>query len=95
MKCSILVRLLAAAAACSCGSALADTFTVINTNDSGAGSLRQAITDANATVGADTIAFDIPGAGQKTITILSSLPIIAETVTIDGGNAAVAFNRVN
>jgi hypothetical protein len=34
------------------------TFAVINTNDSGAGSLRQAIMDANASAGADVIAFN-------------------------------------
>ena len=69
-------------------------FTVTNTADSGAGSLRQAITDANGTLGADTILFAIPGAGQKTITVLSLLPLITETVTIDGGNNGVATNRV-
>src|SRR5437773_8527115 len=72
----------------------AATFTVINTGDSGVGSLRQAITDANAMGGADTIVFGIPGAGQKTITVLSELPTITETVTIDGGNNGVASNRV-
>ncbi len=36
------------------------TFTVTNTLDSGAGSLRKAISDANASAGADTIAFNIP-----------------------------------
>ena len=41
----------------------AATFTVINTNDSGAGSLRQAVIDANANAGADTIDFNIPGGG--------------------------------
>jgi hypothetical protein len=35
----------------------AATFTVTNTNDSGAGSLRQAIEDANADTAADTIVF--------------------------------------
>lgn len=35
-------------------------FTVINTSDSGAGSLRQAILDANAAGGADIIDFNIP-----------------------------------
>src|SRR6476469_6432420 len=35
------------------------TFTVTNTNDSGAGSLRQAILNANAHPGSDTIAFQI------------------------------------
>src|ERR1700745_3560399 len=37
------------------------TFTVLNTNDSGAGSLRDAIAQANANVGADTIVFDTAG----------------------------------
>jgi hypothetical protein len=62
----------------------AATFTVINTNDSGAGSLRQAILDANATSGADTIAFNIPGTGVKTITPTSPLPAVTESVVIDG-----------
>ncbi|MEP6923260.1 MAG: hypothetical protein ABI954_02240, partial [Pyrinomonadaceae bacterium] len=38
--------------------AAAATFTVTNTNDTGAGSLRQAILDANAAAGDDIIAFD-------------------------------------
>ncbi len=37
------------------------TYTVTNTNDSGAGSLRQAILDANANAGLDTISFSITG----------------------------------
>src|SRR5258708_1818083 len=37
--------------------ALPSTFTVLNVADSGAGSLRQAILDANANAGADTINF--------------------------------------
>ena len=40
--------------------ALADTFTVTNTNDTGTGSLRQAIADANGNSGLDTITFTIP-----------------------------------
>ncbi len=36
----------------------AATFTVTNTNDSGAGSLRQAIQDANFNNAVDTIEFD-------------------------------------
>ncbi len=62
----------------------ASTFTVINISDSGAGSLRQAILDANATVGQDTIAFNIPGTGVHTITPNSVLPAITESVVIDG-----------
>lgn len=59
-------------------------FTVTTTADSGAGSLRQAITDANGNAGPDDIAFNIPGAGPHTITLLSILPQITSPVTIDG-----------
>jgi hypothetical protein len=64
----------------------AATFTVTNASDSGAGSLRQAILDANANAGADTIAFNIVGAGVQTITLSSSLPFAAITgdLTVDG-----------
>jgi hypothetical protein len=60
------------------------TFTVTNTNDSGAGSLRQAILSANTNVSADLIVFNIPGAGPHTITPTSALPEIIDPVTIDG-----------
>ena len=62
----------------------AATFTVTNTADEGAGSLRQALLDANAAPGADTIAFNIPGAGVHTITPLTGLPFISSPMTIDG-----------
>src|SRR2546423_5800084 len=65
-------------------SSKAATFTVTNTNDSGAGSLRQAILAANASSGTDTIAFNIPGAGVQTINLASGLPFITDPVTIDG-----------
>ena len=58
-------------------------FAVTNTNDSGPGSLRQAIMDANDNPGADTINFAI-GSGVQTITVKKSLPVITEAVTIDG-----------
>ncbi len=68
------------------GLVTAATFTVINTNDSGAGSLRQAITDANgAGAGPHTIAFDIPGSGVQTITLLSALPAL----TISSGGVTI------
>jgi len=60
------------------------TFTVTNTSDSGAGSLRQAILDANGAVGADTIAFGISGSGVQTIAPATALPAITSPVTIDG-----------
>jgi hypothetical protein len=60
------------------------TFTVTNTNDSGLGSLRQAILDANSNPGLDSISFNIPGSGVRTISPLSPLPKISDSVTIDG-----------
>ncbi len=64
--------------------AAANTYTVTNTNDSGAGSLRQAILDANANAGPDTIAFNITGSGVQTIAPASALPAITGPVTVDG-----------
>jgi hypothetical protein len=60
------------------------TFTVTNTNDSGPGSLRQAILDANSHSGADIIGFNITGSSPFSIALTSQLPIIVEAVTIDG-----------
>ena len=62
----------------------AATYTVTNTNDSGAGSLRQAILDANANAGSDEIHFNISGSGVHTIVIASNLDVITQPVTIDG-----------
>ena len=64
--------------------AVAATITVTNSNDSGAGSLRQAILDANASAGADIIAFNISGPGVRTISPKSPLPPITDAVTVDG-----------
>jgi hypothetical protein len=60
------------------------TFTVINTDDSGVGSLRQAMFNANVTPGADVIDFNIAGSGVKTITPTTALPKITGPVTING-----------
>ncbi len=60
------------------------TFTVTSVADAGAGSLRQAILDANALAGTDTIAFAIPGPGPHVIEPLSALPVISTTMVIDG-----------
>src|SRR5207245_2771692 len=75
---------------------------VTNTNDSGPGSLRQAILDANANAGADMIAFNISGAGAHTIIPASALPTITDPVTIDGttqpgfsGNPLIELNGSN
>ena len=70
------------------------TFTVINNSDSGAGSLRQAIIDANATVADDIIDFNFAtGTSPYTITLAAALPSIettstAGTLTITGLRAS-------
>ena len=64
--------------------AAAATFNVSTLADSGAGSLRQAIADANATAGADTITFSVSG----TITLVSEL-VVSESLTINGPGARV------
>ncbi len=64
--------------------AWADTYTVTNTSDSGAGSLRQAVLDANANPGTDTIAFAIPGAGVHTINVPTALATFTSPVILDG-----------
>jgi len=80
----------------------AATYTVTNTNDAGAGSFRQAITDANSAFGPDNITFNIPVSdlnynlvtGVWTIAPLTDLPMItggytnidASTQTANQGN---------
>lgn len=64
-------------------------FTVANTGDTGAGSLRQAILDANGTANVggvpDEIHFNIAGAGVHTISPPApGLPFITDPVVIDG-----------
>ncbi|MBX3531075.1 MAG: right-handed parallel beta-helix repeat-containing protein, partial [Rhizobiaceae bacterium] len=58
-------------------------FTVSNTNDSGAGSLRQAVIDANTAAGADTIQFD-PSLAFQTIKLTSGELAIRSDITING-----------
>lgn len=60
------------------------TFTVTNNNDSGAGSLRQAITDANTAAGADNIVFNIGAGGVQTIALQTPLPEITTQINLDG-----------
>jgi hypothetical protein len=66
-------------------SAQASTFTVINTNDTGAVRCARRSVDANAHPGFDEVKFNIPGlGGVRTITLASSLPWITDPITIDG-----------
>lgn len=68
---------------------LPSTFTVLNLNDSGAGSLRAAIKSANDTAGADTILFDsslLAAQVKQTIALQSELAI-TDDLTIKGPGA--------
>jgi parallel beta-helix repeat protein len=71
--------------------------TVTNTNDSGNGSLRQAILNANATSGTVLITFDIgTDCGPQTIALNSALPDITANVIIDGYfQTGAAFNDLD
>ena len=62
--------------------AQANTYTVTTAGDTGAGSLRQALTDANAHVGLDTVNFNI--AGPSVIVPATPLPPITDRVVVDG-----------
>jgi hypothetical protein len=76
--------------------ASAATFTVTNAADSGGGSLRQAILDANAAVGPDTIDFDTAGvfATPQTISLLTPLPSIDSPLVLTGpGQALLTVRR--
>jgi hypothetical protein len=64
----------------------ASVFMVTTTNDTGDGSLRKAILDANANPGTDIIDFAIPGVGVQTIFPMMKLPNITDPVLIDGSS---------
>lgn len=70
--------------------ARAASFVVRNLNDSGKGSLRQAISDANASAGPDTITFSVSG----TILLSSTLPTITDAagLTIDGTGRSITIS---
>jgi hypothetical protein len=63
----------------------AAVFTVTNTNDSGPGSLRQALIQVSGGPDeVDTIAFNIPLPGFQTIKPITPLPAVSNKVIIDG-----------
>jgi hypothetical protein len=72
--------------------ARAATLTVATTADSGAGSLRQAILDANASPGADQITITATGS----LTLASALPAITDDLSIVGpGMAQLTISGAN
>jgi predicted outer membrane repeat protein len=85
---AVLAVLISVPTASSPTGVAAATFTVTNTLDAGAGSLRQAILNANASAGThDTIVFSLAGC-PCTITLASSLPTITDNLTITGPGSA-------
>jgi hypothetical protein len=97
------MRLILALLLLTAGSLSAATLTVTNVNDSGTGSLRDMITQANASAADDTIQF--AGGVTGTITLASTLPQIAQAggvctitgpgrvlLTISGNNLVRIFD---
>jgi len=67
-----------------------NTYTVLNADDSGAGTLRQAITDANINAGSDSINFDSSFfSTPRTISLLSALPSIIGDTTVTGPGSSL------
>src|SRR5437870_419279 len=108
MKRKLLSSVLCVAAFSICKLALAFTFTVVNFDDSGGGSLRQAILDAKSIGGDNTINVAVKG----TINLSSSLPLLAaefglppldlvikgrgaSVLTINGGDPDNPIFRIN
>ena len=77
--------------------AQAATFIVYSTFDNGPGTLRQAITDANAAPGDDTIVFITPGTpgAPGTIQLSSALPALSSNIIIAGPGASSLTVRRN
>ena len=77
----------------------AATFSVTNLNDAGPGSLRQAVSDANGSAGADVITFQAGLTGTITLTsgqlsVYNAVDIQgpgAAALTVDGNNASRVF----
>lgn len=72
------------------------TFTVTSTNDSGPGSLRQAIMDANAATTADTILFKLPV--DSLIVLTGGEILISDSLTVKGpgaGQLAISGNNAS
>ncbi len=70
--------------------ASAATLTITSAADSGPGTLRQAILDANTGPGADTIVFALPG--SPAITLATALPEITDSLTITGPTGGIVVD---
>jgi hypothetical protein len=84
------------------GALLAETYTVTTTADTGNGTLRQAILQANIHAGPDTIGFDIPETGMSFNSLcwfiepFSDLPGLTDSGTVlDGSTQAARHGDTN
>jgi parallel beta-helix repeat protein len=71
----------------------AQAFTVTSTANAGAGTLRNAINQANANANLSVIDFNLPAVGGNTITPANNLPVITQPVELRG--AGVVLDAVN
>lgn len=84
--------------------ASAASFSVTNCNDSGSGSFRQAILDANAAAGADTISISATCTASSPVNVASRIDVVsgggdltisgpgASSFVLDGGDAVQIFS---
>src|SRR3954468_9832939 len=63
--------------------ALPAVYTVLTLDDSGPGSLRQAILDANNSPGLDSIQFNIAPGGPQTLFLPPTLPVVTDPLLLD------------
>jgi len=86
MKGFNLFKIMVAVWAVHTATSQAATYVVTTTTDSGTGSLRRAILDADADSSTNDVCieFNIPGSGVQTITPLTPLPVVTRPVTING-----------
>jgi titin len=68
----------------------ADSYTVTNTDDGGANSLRSAIIQANGSAGGDTISFAIPPGDPNCIGGVCTITLAAPLPVLTGGNITIA-----
>src|SRR4051794_30358339 len=73
--------------------ASAATIKVTTASDSGPGSLREAITTANAKLGTDVIVFEIPAGKDRVIDLISELPHLTSNLSIVNTGDAVTVQR--
>lgn len=71
------------------------TYTVYNTNDSGIGSLRQAILNVNSIGGGTNIDFDIQTAAPWVITLADNLPAVTESDVIIDASTQPGWSAAN